>query len=149
VNSDKRVIAACALIAVAVGSGNAIVKDKRLPSTRFLIGSGVAFLILSALSDMGEAGAEIGKGLAAGIMTTVVLGDGGGLLSYIDHGEVDTQKKKGKGAPAPPSRQEVVVVPGHRPGGTFRPDTLPSFPGLTATPPVVSGPSGPLANYPH
>lgn len=132
-SKDHRVIAACALIAVSVGSANRVIKDKKLPSTRFLIGSGVAFLILSAMADMGEGAAEVAKGLAAGVMTTVVLGDGGGLLSYIDHGEVDTQKKS-KPAPAPRSRDTVFVhTKSH--GGTFRPDTLTAFPGLTPTPP--------------
>lgn len=134
-SKDHRVIAACALIAVSVGSANKVIKDKRLPSTRFLIGSGVAFLILSAMADMGEGAAEVAKGLAAGVMSTVVLGEGGGLLSYIDHGEVDTQKKSTpKHTPAPRTRDTVFThVKSH--GGTFRPDTLTAFPGLTPTPP--------------
>lgn len=133
-SKDHRVIAACALIAVSVGSANKITKDKSLPSTRFLIGSGVAFLILSAMADMGEGAAEVAKGLAAGIMTTVVLGDGGGLLSYIDHGEVDTQKRS-RPAPTPPRSRDTVFVHPKSHGGTFRPDTLTAFPGLTPTPP--------------
>lgn len=134
-SKDHRVIAACALIAVSVGSANRITKDKQLPSTRFLIGSGVAFLILSAMADMGEGAAEVAKGLAAGIMTTVVLGDGGGLLSYIDHGEVDTQKKRKPKAPPVVRTRDTVFTHVKSHGGTFRPDTLTAFPGLTPTPP--------------
>lgn len=136
-DSNRRVIAACALIAVGVGSANAMLKDKRMPTTRFLIGSGVAFLILSAMADMGEGMAEVAKGLAAGVASTVVLGDGGGLLSYINTGEVDTQKKQPKDSHGTvrDANKVTPVHPVQHPGGTFRPDNLAAFPGLTPTPP--------------
>lgn len=99
--SPNRVIATAGLIAVAVGSINAIAKNQKLPSARFLIGSGVAFLIISAMAD---AEPELAQAFAIAICTTVVLGDGGGVLSYINNGEMDTAKGKGgKFTPDAPS----------------------------------------------
>lgn len=91
--ANTRVIATAGIISVAVGSINSIAKDKKLPSTKFLIGSGVAFLILSAVA---EADPELGNALAIAVCTTVVLGEGGGVLSYINNGEMDTHKRGSK-----------------------------------------------------
>lgn len=88
--ANTRVIATAGIIAVSVGSANAILKNKKLPSTRFLIGSGVTFLLLSAMADMGEP--ELANAFAVAVCTTVVLGEGGGVLSYINNGEMDTHK---------------------------------------------------------
>lgn len=96
----NRVIATAGIIAVAVGSVNAIAKDKKLPSTKFLIGSGVAFLILSAIADVEP---ELAQALAIAVCTTVVLGEGGGVLSYINNGEMDTKKTKDTGFTGTPS----------------------------------------------
>jgi hypothetical protein len=104
--APNRVIATAGIIAISVGSVNAIAKDKRLPSSRFLIGSGVAFLILSALS---EAEPELAQAFAVAICTTVVLGEGGGVLSYINNGEMDTQKRDKSFTPKDaPGEHEVV-----------------------------------------
>lgn len=88
--ANQRVIATAGIISVGVGSVNSIAKDKKLPSAKFLIGSGVAFLLLSALA---EVDADLGNALAVAVCATVVIGDGGGVLSYINNGEMDTQKK--------------------------------------------------------
>lgn len=89
----QRVVATCGLLAVATGSVNSLAKQKRLPSTRFLIGSGVAFLILSALA---EAEPDVAKALSIAVLSTVLLGQGDGVLSYLNqHGEIDTSKDHG------------------------------------------------------
>lgn len=86
----SRVIGTAALISVGVGTLNSFWKDKKPPSMRFLIGSGAAYVILSAI---GEAEPEVAKALAVAMAVTVTLGDGGGVLSYISKGEIDTKKK--------------------------------------------------------
>lgn len=124
--ATNRVITTAGIITVAVGTVNAIAKDKRLPSTRFLIGSGVAFLIISALADVEP---ELASAFAIAVATTVVLGDGGGVLSYINTGEIDTQKKKGDHTPdakGPPTNTNTHSFPESRP-------TI-AFPGLTPRP---------------
>lgn len=143
--TDNRFIMSCAAVAIGVGSVNAVAKEKRLPSTQFLIGSGVAFLIISA---MAEAEPDLAKAFAGAIATTVVLGEGGGVLSYINaRGEMDTAKRsssKGRetsavrpnsnksvdvesedrtpvSAPTIPQRRTGPLVPAYPP---FRADTV-------------------------
>jgi hypothetical protein len=91
--ANTRVIATAGIISVAVGSVNSIAKDKKLPSAKFLIGSGVAFLCLSAIAEVDT---ELGNALAVAVCATVVIGEGGGVLSYINNGEMDTQKRPAK-----------------------------------------------------
>lgn len=110
--ASNRVIATAGLVAISVGSANAVFKHKQLPSTKFLIGSGVAFLILSALS---EAEPELANAFAIAIATTVVLGDGGGVLSYINNGEMDTKKGATRFTPdapkEPPTSTDLAAAP--------------------------------------
>lgn len=87
--NTSRIIGTAALISVGVGTLNSFYKSKKPPSARFLIGSGAAFVILSAI---GEGEPEVAKALAIAVATTTVLGDGGGVLSYINNGEIDTKK---------------------------------------------------------
>lgn len=88
--SAQKAIATASLITVGVGTLNSFYKTKKPPSVRFLIGSGAAYVILSAI---GEGEPEVAKALAFAVATTVVLGDGGGVLSYLNgHGETDTKK---------------------------------------------------------
>lgn len=133
----QKVIATAGLISVGVGSGNSILKYHKPPSSRFLIGSGLAYFLLSALAET-EAGAEVAKGLALGIMTTILLGDGGGLLSYFaGTKEQNTTKPQedSKGATGGGrGRPQVHRVQGTQPGRqSFRPDHLPAFPGIPST----------------
>lgn len=136
----QKIIATAGIVSVGVGSANAVLKHKRPPSSKFLIGSGVAYLGLSALA---QGQPDVAQGLALGIMTTIVLGEGGGVLSYLDErGETDTQKaKKPKddeiGAPFnnPARPLEDIGGGGDFPepdsmNGAYRPDTVPGFPGL-------------------
>lgn len=119
---SNRVIATAGLVAVAVGSVNAIGKNKRLPSTRFLIGSGVAFFLLSALAEVDQ---ELANALAIAVCATVVLGEGGGVLSYINNGEMDTAKGQSKGyTPDNPTTPPTQVAQGQT---------------RTVRPPVISG----------
>lgn len=92
--ANHRIIATAGIIAVSVGTINSVAKDRKLPSSRFLIGSGVAFLILSAMADLGIE--EVANAFAIAIATFVVLGDGGGVLSYINSGEMDTRKQQSR-----------------------------------------------------
>jgi len=159
VNQNRKIVGVCALLAVSVGAANSVFKNKRLPSSRFLIGSSVAFLILSAMSET-DTGSELAKGLAMGIATTVVLGEGGGLLSYLDgRGETDTQRDTKRRAsssaatsglqPSAPADDPAILTPTSGPT-PLRSDHRPAFPGLFGW--VVAG-SHPeaqrLANYTH
>lgn len=124
----EKVVATAGLVSVAVGSANSIVKYKRPPSTRFLIGSGVAFMALSAMAASDTFG-ELAKGLALGVMSTILLGEGGGVMTYFaGKEEVDTRKPK-KDAPPPntsSSRQgaHTVAHPMVVVGGHYRSDRL-------------------------
>ena len=123
--AEQKVIAAAGLISVTVGSLNSVVKFNKPPSSRFLIGSGVAWLVLSLMAES-ETLADIAKGLALGIMTTIILGEGGGVMSYfVGKEEQDTQKPEKKETPAPPAntpvRYHITVPPG---GGTYRRDGI-------------------------
>lgn len=85
-----KVIATAGIIAVGVGTVNSFSKNHAPPSARFLIGSGAAFLVISAI---GEVEPQVAQALAIAVMTTVLLGEGGGVLSYISgRGEIDTKK---------------------------------------------------------
>jgi hypothetical protein len=90
--NTSRIIGTAMLITVGVGTLNSFYKTKKPPSTRFLIGSGAVYVVLSAIAE-GEP--EVAKALAAAVATTVVIGDGGGVLSYLNgHGETDTTRPK-------------------------------------------------------
>jgi hypothetical protein len=122
----QRVIATSALISVGVGSANSLAKQHKLPSARFLIGSGVAFLALSALA---EAEPEVAQALAIAVLSTVLIGQGDGVLSYLNqHGEIDTQKTPGftplSTAGQPPTRVNRSALP----SGNARTFTVPPAP---------------------
>lgn len=106
---SSKVIGTCAVVVIGVGTANSLGKHKRLPSTRFLVGSAATFLILSALSE-GEP--DVAKALALAVTTTVVLGEGDGLFSYVNkHGEADTSSKTGKAKPPPVLLQAQDPIP--------------------------------------
>jgi hypothetical protein len=132
-SATSKVIGTAGIISVGVGTANSYIKNDRPPSFRFLIGSGVAYLGLSALSEVEP---EVAKGLAIAIATTVLLGDGGGVLSYIaTHGETDTQKPK---SPKKKTTKKPVTRVRRLDGnGWYSVDDLAAFPGLTPTPPFV------------
>lgn len=128
----KKIIGVAAIVTVGVGTANAYLKDQKPPSTRFLIGVGMTFFILSAMSEF-PTGDEIAKGLAMGVMTTVLLsGEAGGLLAYIDKGEMNTNpKKKEEQNPEQRDRPQVQrTVHVVNPLGNFRPDTIAAIPGI-------------------
>lgn len=130
----QKVIATAGIISVGVGSANSILKYKRTPSYRFLVGSGVAYLLLSAMGNS-AAMAEVAKGLALGIMTTVLLGDGGGLLTYIA-GEKETNTTKARilaSAPSTPPQPRIVRNLVLDPRGGYRSDYVTPTPGVPPT----------------
>lgn len=132
-----KVVATAGLISVGVGSANAVFKDHRPPTAKFLIGSGVAYLVLSVLAD---ASPDLAKGLAIGVATTVVMGEGGGVLSYINTGEMDTAKRPHKTLKKAEQDFAATVVP----DVTVTPLSS-RFPSGT---PVVTGPAVP-GRYKH
>jgi hypothetical protein len=122
------------LIAVSVGTINSVAKKHEMPSSRFLIGSGAAFLILSALA---EAEPEVAKALAFAIATTVVIGQGDGVLSYLNQrGEIDTQKQQQQPSveqphqtAAPQQRSKTPTLADARPR-TLNVPTITPMPGM-------------------
>lgn len=132
---NQKVIATAGIISVGVGSANAVLKHKRLPSYKFLVGSAIAYLLLSAMGNT-EAMGEVAKGLALGVMTTVVLGEGGGVLSYIaGDGEMDTATERRILTDSEPTRREARMIQRlvPNPQGGFRSDFLPALPGVPPT----------------
>lgn len=135
-DNTQRIIATAGIVSVGVGSLNSVAKNKRPPSSRFLIGSGIVYLALSMFANVSG---EVAKGLAIGIMTTVLLGDGGGVLSYLDGtGETDTRKPTKAKTPTP-TYSDRVRAPGSNVAGPakplaltqpYRPDTVPAYPGI-------------------
>lgn len=70
-------------------------KDGHLPSAKFLIGGGIVFTVLAGLADVEP---ELAAPLAIGVVTTMLLGEGNGILEYLNQrGEIDTAPKKVKG----------------------------------------------------
>lgn len=123
----NRVIATSALISVGVGSINSVVKYGRPPSARFIIGSGVAYLALSALAE-GEP--EVAKALAIAIASTVVLGEGDGVFAYVNkYGEANTKP----GAKDPKAATATNPVQGNT-GAVAMPDSYPMHRVDTLTP---------------
>jgi hypothetical protein len=89
---SQKAVVTCGVLTVGVGSLNSVAKQKELPSARFLIGAGVAFTLLSFLA---EAEPEVAQALAVAVLVTVLLGEGDGVLSYLNQrGELDTSKKQ-------------------------------------------------------
>lgn len=129
-----RIIATSAIISVGVGTVNSMVKYNRPPSMRFLIGSGVAFIALSALAE-GEP--EVAKALSIAIASTVVLGEGDGVFAYVNkYGEGNTQP--GAKDPLRTDRDRTVrrnaastAMPETDP--TLRRDRVPAMPGIPRT----------------
>jgi hypothetical protein len=64
----KRVIGVAALVTVGVGTANSMLKEQRPPSTRFLIGCGMTFLILSAMAEF-PTGEEVSEPSTSAIRT--------------------------------------------------------------------------------
>lgn len=139
-----KVVGIAAVVTLTVGATNSILKDKKPPSGRFLIGTGVAFCILAAMAEF-DGSDEIAKGIALGVMTTVVLsGEAGGLLSYIDTGELKTTKpaedKVKTTATGRQTRQVVRTVQVQRPGAFQVPQNpAAAIPGLTGNRPATPG----------
>lgn len=133
--NESKVIGTCAVVVIGVGTANSLGKHKRLPSARFLIGSSMAFLILSALSE-GEP--EVAKALALAVTTTVVLGQGDGLFSYVNqHGETDTAKSHTGKAKAPATHlqgQDPIPTDVGDPPHNIAPTNIYHLPVLTAIP---------------
>ena len=132
----QRVIATSGLIAVGAGSANTVIKHHKLPSTRFLIGSGVAYLLLSALAEFEP---DVAKALAIAVLVTVLLeeGSGGGVLDFINNGEMNTGKKKTERFTPASTEHEPPTSTDYGSGAIHRAPAnghqLTPFPGLAPT----------------
>lgn len=78
---QRQMIATSALIVLLVGFITAIQKGRSIPTSRFIIGYGFAFLITSILADMGV---SFGAALALIIMVGTVLENADSVLSWVD-----------------------------------------------------------------
>lgn len=97
-STSHRVVLYSALLVFGVGWFNAA-KQSKLPSKKFIVGTGITFTALSFLSDVMP---EVASSLALAIDSTVLFVDNGGILRYFnDHGEIT------KTAPQPPPRQRL------------------------------------------
>lgn len=135
---DQKIIVSSMVFVFALGVLNSVRKDHKLPSARFLIGTGILF---SGLSLLSEAQPDLAKGLALTVATTAFVGQGDGVLTFLqDRGELDTRRKP---APAKGGVQTAQVARRQPPNQTTRagaarprtvPGTLPAFPGIPSTP---------------
>lgn len=141
--NEQKIIATAGLISVGVGTANSLIKYEKPPTPRFLIGSGLAFLILSAMAAS-EATAEIAKGLALGVMTTILLGEGGGVLSYFaGERELNTQKpaKQSKLTNVQQRDPEPAHLTAHmmNPKNQYKLDVIPPQAGIPPTVNIIHG----------
>lgn len=89
---SQRIILAAGLLTFGIGFVNSLLRDGRPPTRRFLVGSAIAFFGISALSEVEP---EIATPLALAVLTTALLGDGGGVLAQITpRRELDTTPGK-------------------------------------------------------
>lgn len=127
---NTKVIPTCALIVLGVGSANSVAKNHKLPSSRFLIGTGVVFLVLAALAEADE---QVANALAIAVAVTVVLGEGDGVFSYVNrHGEADTQARTPKKKAGDHGVQQGAAhaTPSDSPLNLYQLPTLAPFPNL-------------------
>lgn len=131
-NDAQKFVIVSATLTFGIGTLNSLIKNNTLPSARFLIGSGVVYVALSAMAE-GEP--EIAKGLAMAVLTTAMLGNGQGVLTYLEgRGELDTTRPAGPKSGAQvaprtssqPLSNNVTVVPIHK-------QKLPAIPGIGPT----------------
>jgi hypothetical protein len=124
-----KAVAIAGLVTVGVGTANSVLKEQKPPSTRFLIGCGVAFFAISAI---GEAEPEVANALAFAVMVTVLLSDqSSGVLEYFNNGEMDTAPRRNPPKTPDTDSREVTIIRKHSAGaGDYRDDSTPPFPGL-------------------
>lgn len=90
----QRIIVLSAALVLVIGTTNSFVKNGKWPTGRFWLGTGFMVVALSALS---EAEPDVAAPLSIAVLTTVILGEGDGLLSYIAiRGETDTKRRAPK-----------------------------------------------------
>ena len=92
-----RIVLMSAMLTFGVGWFKSAKDGKPVPSGKFLIGGSVAFLVISAISDVEP---QLGGALALAIATTVFLAQSDPLLSHVNvppqsaSGQKKTEKKK-------------------------------------------------------
>lgn len=92
----QRTVVLSALFTIGIGWFNAAQHGK-LPSSRFLIGSSVAFLTLSVVSDFAP---EIAGPLSLAIVTTAFFTEGQGIFTYVNQAAPNASAASG-----PPTAQ--------------------------------------------
>jgi hypothetical protein len=114
----QRVVIISAIITLGVGWFNSAKKGKPLPSWRFIIGGGMAFVILGIVADFEP---EIAGPLALAVVTTALLTEGNGILEYANTGELTPPKPKQPAAPAVPVHTPTGGTVGQIPGSGVSP----------------------------
>lgn len=90
----KNLVGVAMMFTVGVGVVNSIAKNQTLPSARFIIGSSVVWLILTAVADVEP---EIAVPLAVAVLTTSILASDSGPLDWLTkRGETPTSKPDAK-----------------------------------------------------
>jgi hypothetical protein len=134
-----RVIAASAVITFGIGFANSVFKNKKLPEMRFFIGLGVLYLALSALAEKEP---EIANAFGIAVATTAVLGQGDGILTYLQGhpGELDTRKPTTANAPRrTPTAAQGTAAPRAKPSAVVPPT---NDSGMAQMPGMIQPPAG-------
>lgn len=76
---QRRIIATSAILVMATGYIAAIQKGRLIPTSRFLIGYGFAFLITSVMADLGS---PLGASMALIIMVATILENADLILAW-------------------------------------------------------------------
>lgn len=145
---NTTLIAACGFITFALGILNSVYKRRQLPPFRFFVGNGLLWLGLMSLDEFEP---EIANALALAVVTFVVIGEGGGVLThYVSngrHNEFDTRRKAATGSPDPAADSHGGAVVTRRTAAPGSPVPIgvvglrPLFiPGFTPTPGAVHFP---------
>lgn len=134
----NRAVAGAMAVTFGIGFVNSILKRREFPSMRFFIGSGIAYVGLAGIAEISP---EVAKGLAIAVVATALLGEGGGVLSYLTaKGELDTTAPKApgpvgyatpsaRGPRGEPLAQSATDRPEPKPALIL--DPLPHIPGIS------------------
>lgn len=95
--TSSKIVLFAAVGTFGIGWFNAAKNGNKLPSKKFIVGTGITFTVLSFLSDIQP---DIAGAFAGAMLTTVAFNQGGGILKYMnDNGEVQTPTPASKKTP--------------------------------------------------
>lgn len=117
----SKVVGVSMVLTVTVGVLNSLAKEEKLPSARFIVGSGVVWMVLSGLADVEP---EIAAPLSIAILTTSLFSKEPGVLEFLNkRGEVtpttpdNTAAAKRKELTATTAKHRITVAPMSNPKG--------------------------------